>query len=99
MSSEPGTRRQRSPKLAPEPSFAEGHEHSEQCDALYEEWKRYHGAVIDPAGLFSRQEQLLARHEREKFERLLLDLGCSGHARRRVERDAEIAEHGHPLLP
>ena len=74
------------------------HEHGEECDALYLEWRRYHAAVIDPAGRYSRQQQLLARHERERFERQLRAIGCSGEARREVERDAEIAEHGHPTL-
>jgi hypothetical protein len=36
--------------------------------------------------------------EREMYERQLRLLGCSGEAMRREERDAEIAEHGHPLL-
>ena len=88
----------RSSKLVPEPAFAEGHEHAPECDALYEEWKRYHFAVIDEAGRFRRDQRLLARHERERFERQLAALGCSGEARRRVERDAEIAEHGHSKL-
>ena len=74
------------------------HEHGEECDALYLEWRRYHAAVIDPAGRFTRQQQLLARHERERFERQLRAIGCSGEARRETERDAEIAEHGHPTL-
>ena len=85
--------------MSPGPGFAEGPEHGEECDALYHEWRRYHAAVIDPAGRYSRREQLLARHERERFERQLRVLGCSGEARREVERDAEIAEHGHPTLP
>ena len=85
-------------KLAPEPTFAEGHEHSAECDALYAEWKRYHVAVIDQAGRFTRDQQLLAHHERDRFDRQLRALGCSGEARRRIERDAEIAEHGHPTL-
>ena len=97
MSDEGGARR-RSSKLVPEPSFAEGHEHTTECDALYEEWKRYHVAVIDQAGRYRRDQRLLARHERERFERQLTALGCSGEARRRVERDAEIAEHGHTTL-
>ena len=58
----------------------EGHEHGEECDALYAEWRRYHAAVIDPAGRYTRQQQLLARHERERFERQLRALGCSGEA-------------------
>ena len=85
--------------MSPGPGFAEGHEHDEECDALYRDWRRYHAAVIDPAGRYSRREQLLARHERSRFERQLRALGCSGEARREVERDAEIAEHGHPTLP
>ena len=87
------------PKLAPQPQFADGHEHDEECDAIYREWRRYHAAVIDPAGRYTRQQQLAARHERERFERQLRALGCSGEARRFEERDAEIAEHGHPTLP
>ena len=93
-----GWSNRRSKKLVPEPAFAEGHEHTTECDALYEEWKRYHIAVIDQAGHFRRDQRLLARHERERFERQLVALGCSGEARRRVERDAEIAEHGHSKL-
>ena len=85
-------------KLAPEPTFAEGHKHDAECDALYVEWKRYHVAVIDQAGRFSRDRQLLARHERDRFGGQLRALHCSGEARRRIERDAEIAEHGHPTL-
>ena len=81
------------------PRIAAGHAHDEECDALYLEWRRYHAAVIDPAGRYSRQQQLLARRERERFEHQLRALGCSGEARREVERDAEIAEHGHPTLP
>ena len=93
-----GWSNRRSKKLAPEAAFAEGHEHTTECDALYEEWKRYHIAVIDEAGHFRRDQRLLARHERERFERQLVAIGCSGEARRRVERDAEIAEHGHTKL-
>ena len=85
-----GWSNRRSKKLVPEPVFAEGHEHTSECDALYEEWKRYHIAVIDEAGRFRRDQRLLARQ--------LVALGCSGEARRRVERDAEIAEHGHSKL-
>ena len=85
-------------KLAPEPTLADGHEHTPECDVLYAEWKRYHVAVIDQAGVLTREQRLLARHERERFDRQLHALGCSGEARRRIERDAEIAEHGHPTL-
>ena len=86
------------PPAAAQPSFAAGHEHSEECDALYREWRRYHAAVIDPGGHFTRQQQLLARRERDKYAQQLRALGCSGEARRLIERDEEIAEHGHPKL-
>lgn len=76
-----------------------GHGHGEECDALYREWRRYHAAVIDPAGRYARPQRLLARRERDRFERQLRAIGCSGEARREAERDAEIAEHGHPRLP
>ena len=62
------------------------------------EWKRYHAVVQDTKGRFDRQQVLAARREREKYEQQLRLLGCSGAALRRVERDAEIAEHGRPLL-
>jgi hypothetical protein len=78
--------------------FSDGHQHGEDCDALYREWRRYHAAVIDPGGRYTRQQQLLARRERERFEKQLDVLGCSGEGRRWVERDAEIAEYGHPTL-
>jgi hypothetical protein len=77
--------------------FAEGHEHTEDCARLYAEWKRYHAVVMDAGGRFTRQDVLAARHEREKYERQLRLLGCSGERLRRIERDREIAEHGHPL--
>ena len=78
--------------------FAEGHEHSEDCARLYAEWKRQHAVVMDLSGRFTRQDILAARREREKFEHQLRLLGCSGERLRRIERDREIAEHGHPLL-
>ena len=78
--------------------FAEGHEHSEQCAALYLEWKRHHAVVQDMSGRYSRQNVLAARRERERCEHELRLIGCSGEALRRIERDAEIAEHGRPLL-
>ena len=93
-----GAARPRRGKLAPEPAFAPGHEHAPECDALYAEWKRYHVAVIDVAGRFPRGQRLLAHRERERFERQLTAIGCSGEARRRVERDAEIAARGRPAL-
>ena len=78
--------------------FAAGHEHSEQCARLYAEWRRYHAVVLDPRGQYARPEQLAAARERDMFERQLRALGCSGEALRRLERDAEIAESGHPTL-
>jgi hypothetical protein len=84
--------------MAEIPTFAEGHEHTEECAQLYAEWKRYHAVVQDMAGRFSRQDVLNARRERELFERQLRAIGCSGEALRRIERDREIAEHGRPLL-
>jgi hypothetical protein len=84
--------------MAGVPTFAEGHEHTEECAQLYAEWKRYHAVVQDMAGRFSRQDVLNARRERELFERQLRAIGCSGEALRRIERDREIAEHGRPLL-
>ena len=94
-----GAPRPRRGKLAPEPAFAGGHEHGPECDALYAGWKRYHAAVIDLAGRYRRDQRLLAHRERERFARQLAALGCSGEARRRAERDAEIAAHGRPALP
>ena len=84
--------------MAEEPTFAEGHEHSEECAQLYAEWKRYHAPVVDTLGRFSRGEVLNARRTRDMFERQLRAIGCSGEALRRLERDAEIAEHGHPTI-
>jgi hypothetical protein len=84
--------------MAELPTFAAGHEHTADCAQLYREWKRYHVAVVDTAGRFSRPEVLEAVRERDKFEQQLRRLGCSGEALRRIERDAEIAEHGHPLI-
>lgn len=84
--------------MAEVPTFAEGHEHTEECVQLYAEWKRYHAVVQDMAGRFSRQDVLSARRERDLFERQLRAIGCSGEALRRIERDREIAEHGRPLL-
>lgn len=81
-----------------EPTFAPGHEHTDECRAFYLEWKRYHAVVQDMTGAFSRNEVLEAIHTRDMFERQLRTLGCSGEALRRTERDAEIAEHGRPLL-
>jgi hypothetical protein len=84
--------------MAEQPAFAEGHEHTEECWALYAEWKRYHAVVQDMSGRFTRNQVLEARHTRDMFDRQLRALGCSGEAIRRAERDAEIAEHGRPLL-
>ena len=84
--------------MAEEPTFAPGHEHGDECLALYGEWRRYHAVVVDTSGRFGRAELLAARHEREMFERQLLALGCSGEALRRAERDAEIAAHGRPTI-
>lgn len=81
-----------------EPTFAPGHEHTEDCRAFYLEWKRYHAVVQDMTGAFSRNEVLEAIHTRDMFDRQLRAIGCSGEALRRIERDAEIAEHGRPLL-
>ncbi|MCC6238466.1 MAG: hypothetical protein IT299_12970 [Dehalococcoidia bacterium] len=80
------------------PTFAEGHEHSEECGALYAEWRRHHVVVMDVRGRFSRQDILAARREREKFEHQLRLIGCSGEALRRIEKDAEVALYGHPLM-
>lgn len=84
--------------MAEQARFAEGHEHSEECAQLYAEWKRYHAVVQDTTGRFDRSQLLLALRERDAFERQLRAIGCSGEALRRIERDAEIAEHGRPLL-
>ncbi|MBM3139194.1 MAG: hypothetical protein FJZ92_03015 [Chloroflexi bacterium] len=84
--------------MAEQPRFADGHEHSEECALLYREWKRYHAVVQDMSGRFGRNAVLQAKRERDLFERQLRALGCSGEALRRIERDAEIREHGRPLL-
>ena len=84
--------------MAEQASFAEGHEHSGECLALYPEWKKYHAIAIDTSGRYDRDTVLSSMREREMFERQMRLLGCSGEAVRRVERDAEIATHGHPLL-
>ncbi len=82
----------------PEQAFAPDHEHTDECRALYAEWKRYHGVVQDMSGRFTRQHVLEAIHTRDMFGRQLAAIGCSGEALRRIERDAEIAEFGRPLL-
>jgi hypothetical protein len=87
-----------SKRVSAEPSFAPGHEHTEDCRALYREWRRYHALVQDTAGRFSRNEVLEAIHTRDVFGRQMQALGCSGEALRRIERDEEIQKHGHPLL-
>ncbi|MPZ99272.1 MAG: hypothetical protein GEU80_08010 [Dehalococcoidia bacterium] len=84
--------------MAQQPTFAEGHEHTEDCARLYAEWKRYHVVVMDSRGQFPRDQRLLAHREREMLERQLRAIGCSGEALRRIERDAEIAEHGRSLI-
>jgi hypothetical protein len=84
--------------MAEQPAPAADHEHGEACQALYREWRRYHAAVQDTSGRFSRADVLHAVRTRDMFERQLRALGCSGEALRRVERDLEIAEHGRPLL-
>lgn len=84
--------------MAERARFAEGHEHSEPCAALYVEWKRCHAVVQTMSGRYARQNVLAAHRERERYERELRLIGCSGEALRRIERDAEIAEHGRPLL-
>ena len=84
--------------MAEEPSVAPGHEHDDECSALYREWRRYHAVVVDMGGRFSRPELLAARREREMFERQLRARGCSGEALRREERDTEIAMHGRPTI-
>ena len=84
--------------MAEQAAFAQAHEHTGECWALYAEWKRYHAVTVDMSGRFNRNEVLEAVHTRDMFERQLRALGCSGEATRRTERDAEIAEHGRPLL-
>jgi hypothetical protein len=84
--------------MAEQPAFEDGHEHAEDCRALYAEWRRCHMVVQDTRGRFTRDQVLSARHEREKFEHQLRLIGCSGEALRRFERDQEIAQHGRPLL-
>jgi hypothetical protein len=84
--------------MTEQPTFAEGHEHSEECWQLYREWKRYHAVAMDMSGAFSRNDVLLAVRQRDLFERQLRALGCSGEALRRLERDAEIAEGGQPAI-
>ena len=84
--------------MAEEPAFAPGHEHGDDCLALYREWRRYHAVVVDTSGRFDRDALLSARHAREMFERQLRALGCSGEALRRQERDAEIAACGRPTI-
>ena len=81
-----------------EPRFADGHEHSDECRALYGEWRRYHAVVLHTGGRFTRQQVLEARREREKYDHQLRLLGCSGEALRRLEREQEIEEHGRQLL-
>lgn len=81
-----------------EPSFAPGHEHTEDCLSLYREWRRYHAVVQDMRGIFTRPQVLEAIHTRDMFDRQMQALGCSGEAMRREERDREIEEHGRPLL-
>lgn len=81
-----------------DPAFALGHEHSEDCLALYREWRRYHAVVQDMTGTFTRPQVLEAIHTRDMFDRQMRALGCSGEALRRIERDREIEEHGRPLL-
>ena len=84
--------------MAEQARFAEGHAHTEECAQLYAEWRRYHAVVLDPRGQYARGERLAAARERDMFERQLQALGCSGEALRRLERDAEIAEFGHPTI-
>ncbi len=84
--------------MAEQPRFAPDHEHSDECQSLYREWKRYHAVVQDMSGLFTRMQVLEAIHTRDMFERQMVALGCSGEVLRRIERDAEIAAHGRPLL-
>ena len=54
--------------MAKQARFAERHEHTERCSALYEEWKRNHAVVQDMSGRYSRQHVLNARSERERYE-------------------------------
>lgn len=84
--------------MAEEPTFAPGHEHGNDCLALYREWRRYDAVVVDTSGRFDRAALLVARHEREMFERQLRAHACSGEALRRQERAAEIAAHGRPTI-
>ena len=84
--------------MAEQPTLAPGHEHSDECQSLYREWKRYHAVVQDMSGIFTRNQVLEAIHTRDMFERQMVAIGCSGEVLRRIERDAEIAEHGRPLL-
>ena len=84
--------------MAEEPTFAEGHEHSEECARLYAEWKRYHAVMQDMTGRFTRAQLLEARREREKYGHQLRLVGCSGEALRRTEHEQEIAGHGRPRL-
>jgi len=81
-----------------DPQFAEGHEHTDECWALYAEWRRYHSVVQDMTGAFTRNQVLEAIHTRDMFDRQLRALGCSGEALRRIERDREIEENGRPSL-
>ena len=90
--------RHRRPRIADQPRFAEGHEHTEDCARLYAEWRRYHAVVLDPAGRYARDDRLAAARERDMFERQLRAIGCSGEAMRRLERDAEIEQFGAPRL-
>ena len=84
--------------MAEQARFAEGHEHAEECAQLYAEWRRCHAVTLDPRGQYTRGERLAAIRERVLFERQLRVLGCSGEALRRLERDAEIAEFGRPII-
>ncbi len=80
------------------PGFADGHEHSDDCRALYVEWKRYHAVLLDTRGRFNRQQVLEARREREKYEHQLRLIGCSGDALRLIEHGQVVAERGRPQL-
>lgn len=84
--------------MAEQPEFAPGHEHTDECWALYAEWRRYHAVVQDMSGHFTRNQVLEAIHTRDMFDRQLRALGCSGEAIRRAEKESEIEAHGHPLL-
>lgn len=84
--------------MAEEPAFAPDHEHSEECRALYAEWRRYHAVVQDMSGRFNRNEVLEAIHTRDMFERQMRAIGCSGEAIRKIEKEAEVAKFGRPLL-